>query len=114
MPDCQFQLFATDRTLPVIGYYIISRRQLRMKAHCHYPLSLEIQPPGFFPDTMRKYLKSRGVGLSPQACPPGPTAGAGWVGPEGTYGWASPPDRPEMAAATPYFSHRFYSGMGMM
>jgi hypothetical protein len=37
-----------------------------MKAHCHYPLSLEIQPPGFFQDTMRKCLKSRGVGLSPQ------------------------------------------------
>jgi hypothetical protein len=26
--------------------------------------------------------------------------------------WASPPDRPEMAAP-PYFSHRFYSGMGI-
>jgi hypothetical protein len=27
--------------------------------------------------------------LSPQACPPGPTAGAGWVGPGGAYGWGS-------------------------
>jgi hypothetical protein len=52
--------------LPVIGHYIISRRQLRVKAHRHYPLSLEIQPPGFFQDTMRKCLKSRGVGLSPE------------------------------------------------
>jgi hypothetical protein len=39
--------------------------------------------------------------LSPQACP------------ESGHGWASPPDRPEMVAA-PYFSHRFYSRMGMM
>jgi hypothetical protein len=54
MPDCQFQLFATDRTLPVIGHYIISRRQLGMKAHRHDHLPFEIWPPGFFQDTHKK------------------------------------------------------------
>jgi hypothetical protein len=131
MPDCQFQLFATDRTLPVIGPYIISRRQLRTKAHCHYSLSLEIQPFGFFQDTIRKCLKSRGVGLSPltvssaqwsRAKPPAglhrgkpPRGCTGERGPipaglprgrprGGTYGRASQPDRLEMAAPSYFFT----------